>query len=779
MRLLDVKTLALHEFHGDNVPVYAILSHVWGPDEVTFADMQSGSLRKAATKKRGFSKLAGCCRQAVSDEYNWAWVDSCCIDKSSSAELSEAINSMFQWYNDAAVCYVYLDDVPAGSSQTRGKIHDSKWFTRGWTLQELLAPQYLVFFALNWQPLAHMPKLRPLKIQLAHSDTMDLTEQVSQITGIPEKYLSGKAALGRACVAQRMYWASRRETTRAEDRAYSLLGLFDISMPILYGEGLRKAFARLQAEIMKENPDQTILAWYRADATLYRLLAESPDDFQNSEDVAQVRREAAGSATWSSFYMTNLGLSITLPIPIPSGGEWSTGTVTEAILKCTASDPNEDRKRRVISLSIIFLDRDSEGRPIFICRRPPSWAFSNLQGSPTNMVLARNVMPRVESKLGGPKVVDSSTDIVLRGMHILANETGINIESLGDELLLEDIGVDSLLSISIAGRIYEELGVATFGRILEWPTVGQFRARLELCQISPFAAKTSDTSPESVLVASIRASSKVSSVLVRFIGSQKPAGTNKNLFVAPDATGSAAFLPIPVGWTGWRLLSPFIGVPGEYGCAIREISERLVNEIKRRQPHGPYSLGGWSMGGILAFEMARQLITSGEKVQHLIIVDDLPPLTDKAPEPLSPVLVARSSSMYIENYMDTSDSLHRTQNLRYEYVSASIAAIHQYSCEPIPSDKCPEVCIIWSKEAVGDELTISNLYHPLIPVRSRNGLGPNGWERFLDETKIKTRCVDGDHFTMRDVYFSKHAKVRDSSISRGVSRHNTRLANKV
>ncbi|KAK4465150.1 conidial yellow pigment biosynthesis polyketide synthase [Cladorrhinum samala] len=769
MRLIDVKTFELHEFHGDNVPVYVILSHVWGPDEVTFADMQTGSLRTAAEKKQGFSKLAACCQQAISDEYKWAWVDTCCIDKSSSAELSEAINSMFQWYKDAAVCYVYLDDVslpeqlnealpsdyPSDSIYAANcfiSTYRSKWFTRGWTLQELLAPQYLLFFAHNWQPFAHMPKLLPSEDQ--HIMKVDLTNTVSLITGIPEKYLSAKAALGQACVAQRMFWASSRNTTRAEDRAYSLLGLFDISMPILYGEGLRKAFARLQAEIMKENPDQTILAWHPTGATLYRLLAESPGDFRHSMHVAQLQREAAGSATWSSFYMTNLGLSITLPVLIPDGGEWRTGTVTSAIPRCTTMAPYERPTQRVISLSVIFLDRDSEGRPIFICRRPPSWAFSEVQGSATNIVLARNVMSRVESRANRSRVsnTSSSTDIVLRGMHILANETGINIESLRDELWLKDIGIDSLLSISIAGRLYEELGVANFGRILALNTVAQFRMRLSHCERLPFAAETPDASlesglsPESVLVASIRTSSKISTQFVREFSDWIP-GEIRTLFVAPDATGSANIFPVPLGWRGMMLLSSFIGGPGEYECSIREISERLVNEIKRHQPHGPYSLGGWSMGGTLAFEIARQLINSGEKVQHLVIVDDLPPLTDKPSEPLDQALAGLYSSRYIERYMTAPIIRFRAPSLRQCYVSSSIAALHKYSCEPIPSDKCPEVCIIWSKKAVGNE-SMTNSNHPLFPFRLRDGLGPNGWERFLDESKIQMRSVEGDHFTV-------------------------------
>ncbi|KAB5515512.1 heterokaryon incompatibility protein-domain-containing protein [Coniochaeta sp. 2T2.1] len=303
MWLLDTRTLELHEFTGDNIPSYAILSHVWGAEEVSFAEIKKPKHREAAGKKSGFSKIERCCAQALGDGHEWAWVDSCCIDKRSSAELSEAINSMYSWYANSDCCYVYLADVSAGGN-FREELKNSRWFTRGWTLQELLAPLRSVLFATDW---------------------------LSTITGIPANILSGDKFVSQACVSQRMFWASHRETTRPEDRAYSLLGLFDISMPILYGEGLRKAFLRLHHAIISKSGDETIFAWSTG-RYAHRLLAESPAEFQGSCSVVK-RDYWRGRNSWikdqvsmiidltmqefqSPFLMTNIGLRSTLPLVV-------------------------------------------------------------------------------------------------------------------------------------------------------------------------------------------------------------------------------------------------------------------------------------------------------------------------------------------------------------------------------------------------------------------------------------------------------------------------------
>jgi hypothetical protein len=268
MRLINSTTLQLEEFVPNLIPEYVILSHTWGEEEVSFKDMQ-GPL---AENMKGFAKIKNCCARAARDGFKYAWVDTCCIDKSSSAELSEAINSMYEWYKNARICYAYLEDV----SLTLGRLdwldfRQSRWFTRGWTLQELVAPSIVEFYDVNWTEVG---------------TKLSLQEELSHITGIDISVLRGDEPW--SCnVAQRMSWASRRCTTRPEDMAYCLMGIFDVKMPLLYGEGEELAFTRLQEEIMKGTEDYTLFAWLaqypQASGTYRGLLARSPREFGNPD----------------------------------------------------------------------------------------------------------------------------------------------------------------------------------------------------------------------------------------------------------------------------------------------------------------------------------------------------------------------------------------------------------------------------------------------------------------------------------------------------------------
>ena len=196
------------------------------------------------------SKIRRCCEIAESDGYHWIWIDSCCIDKTSSTELSEAISSMFNWYAFAEVCYVHLEGVKDGDNpeDEDSDFQCARWHSRGWTLQELLAPTFSVFFSEGWQKIG---------------TKYDLRIPLSKCTGIGEEYLTYKEDFRvHASIARRMTWAEKRKTTRVEDEAYCLLGLFDVNMPTLYGEG-RHAFQRLQAELAKHSTDATLFAWGR------------------------------------------------------------------------------------------------------------------------------------------------------------------------------------------------------------------------------------------------------------------------------------------------------------------------------------------------------------------------------------------------------------------------------------------------------------------------------------------------------------------------------------
>ncbi|KAH0551582.1 hypothetical protein GP486_007200, partial [Trichoglossum hirsutum] len=246
MRLLECNNVGVFrltkDLIGENIPQYAILSHTWGEDvgEVTFEDLIKGT----GESKAGYQKIRFCGSQATRDGLQYFWVDTCCIDKSSSAELQEAINSMFHWYRNAAKCYVYLSDVSRSAfdpsdefSRPSWKLafRKSRWFTRGWTLQELVAPASVEFFSKDWEKLGNKKSLE----QLIH-----------EITRIPVKALQG-SPLSDFSITERMSWADKRETTRKEDMAYSLLGIFDVYMPLIYGEGRDKALARLREETLK------------------------------------------------------------------------------------------------------------------------------------------------------------------------------------------------------------------------------------------------------------------------------------------------------------------------------------------------------------------------------------------------------------------------------------------------------------------------------------------------------------------------------------------------
>jgi hypothetical protein len=265
MRLLNSKSLELSEFYDTEIPPYAILSHTWGKEEVTLQDIQ----RPDVQNKAGFAKIMGCCNQAKLDGIEWVWIDTCCIDKTSSAELSEAINSMYAWYKDSEVCYAFLADVPPlDPFFPKDAFEKARWFKRGWCLQELIAPRKIEFYAKDWTEIG---------------TKWSLHSQIERITGIPADFLLQNTALANYTAAQKMSWASERRTTRREDEAYCLLGIFGISMPLLYGEG-RRAFYRLQEEMMKQTEDYSLFLWMESGSNLQSLylpgvFAPSPASF--------------------------------------------------------------------------------------------------------------------------------------------------------------------------------------------------------------------------------------------------------------------------------------------------------------------------------------------------------------------------------------------------------------------------------------------------------------------------------------------------------------------
>ncbi|KAI5369236.1 putative heterokaryon incompatibility [Septoria linicola] len=346
----DCEELKLETFNDERkLPKYAILSHVWlaAEEEVTYQDVKLDIMK--LRKREGWAKLDYTRKHAQQDGYQYCWIDTCCIDKSSSAELTEAINSMYRWYSVAETCYVYLADMPSrrraeifvqeseeeiqifrsepftGSIDlnfreqrglmlglvdpaTTSALNEEEhawdwealgrciWFTRGWTLQEMIAPLNVEFYSASW---GHIGPLAALVTRLA-----DMTE--------------------------RMSWASSRVTTKIEDQAYSPLGIFDLNLPIIYGEGA-KAFQRLQTEIIRAYSDQTIFAWLALASSgedvlaidfagppppkqkFLKLLAESPGAFKGCSRVVSVQRESDDPGTSRNHDLTDNGVRFNIP----------------------------------------------------------------------------------------------------------------------------------------------------------------------------------------------------------------------------------------------------------------------------------------------------------------------------------------------------------------------------------------------------------------------------------------------------------------------------------
>lgn len=320
MRLLNTTTLQLELFIGEP-PRYAVLSHRWDQgEEITFDDMKSSENIRL---RRGYKKLQVSAFMASQYGFEYIWIDTCCIDKSSSAELSEAINSMFQWYRRAEMCLAYLAD-----TSSLEDLDKSEWFRRGWTLQELVAPKNVRFFNDSWESLG---------------DKYELKGLLHTITGISEGVLLGTVGLDTVPACNKMAWAAGRATTRPEDMAYCLMGLFNVNMPLLYGEGAEKAFGRLQEEFIRTSDDESIFAWTaepaEVDASPYwGLLAPSPQCFKRSRRYTIPRFKAYRYGRPTE--ITNYGIRTSLTLQ-PLEKDVS-GTLFIAALNCSYHQDEAD-----------------------------------------------------------------------------------------------------------------------------------------------------------------------------------------------------------------------------------------------------------------------------------------------------------------------------------------------------------------------------------------------------------------------------------------------------
>ncbi|KAK6073224.1 HET domain-containing protein [Seiridium cupressi] len=311
MWLIKTDTLKLKNVINPEPGSCAILSHTWREEEISFQDFRDTDKAKAMMD---FGKIKKTCELALDRDIPYAWIDTCCIDKTSSAELSEAINSMFTWYHNAAVCFVYLSDLGPSSEPTVVALRRCRWFSRGWTLQELIAPTNVQFYNSHWQPVA---------------TKTEIPKELMEVTGINELAIifrdrgtDVREVLRSLPVSIKMSWAASRVTTRPEDMAYCLLGLFDINMPILYGEGER-AFIRLQEAICGQTNDLSLFAWTAAPAassvpsTPYRrILAHHPREFGEQPNKLSPERHSFNLSVWGfdfqhcDFTITNRGLQM-------------------------------------------------------------------------------------------------------------------------------------------------------------------------------------------------------------------------------------------------------------------------------------------------------------------------------------------------------------------------------------------------------------------------------------------------------------------------------------
>lgn len=305
---------------------------------------------------------------------------------------------MYRYYREAEVCYSFLSDISTASDFSQ-----SRWFTRGWTLQELIAPTHMIFFNREWQYLG---------------TKASLGDKISERTGVPQAILSGAESLESASVAQRMSWAASRKTTRLEDRAYSLMGIFDINMPLLYGEG-HKAFVRLQEEILRVSDDHSIFAWRHTDTRSDGgLLAETPDAFKDSKNIISWNPFTPYN---SPFTVTNKGVH--LDAPFIAQAEGGLGLV---ILHCAEAGSKDQLVG--VYLRDPFLTMEHFER----CR-PQEFTLINLGRFSPSQYPTRNLCIRLRGKVSSRTLGSSvSKDQGLQPRHSTAGDQNSTTDGVED-----------------------------------------------------------------------------------------------------------------------------------------------------------------------------------------------------------------------------------------------------------------------------------------------------------------------------------------------------------
>lgn len=288
MRLLDINNLEFTEFRDHERPTYAIASHRWQEEEVAYQEVRE----RRNTHKKGYRKVEAFAKYVRENVHpiRWLWIDTCCINKDSAAELSEAINLMFDWYRKAEVCLAYLVDADSDTAQGGRLFEKSEWFERGWTLQELLAPKTVVFLSKSWEVIGNKgasfhnygrsPVGRGLECEIAAR------------AGITENILHDYEKSRSLPVETRLKWMEDRKTSREEDLSYALYGIFEVALGANYGEGYKRARQNLLAAINQEESRAT------QQATQFRMITDwlsPPDPWTNHEMARQQYESKTGS----------------------------------------------------------------------------------------------------------------------------------------------------------------------------------------------------------------------------------------------------------------------------------------------------------------------------------------------------------------------------------------------------------------------------------------------------------------------------------------------------
>jgi hypothetical protein len=404
MWLINTETEKIEYVADPELHQYAILSHTWRREgEPTFQDIRSrvpNAFQRRIGDEERFSKVRETCRLARARNIPYAWVDNVCIDKTSSAELTEAINSMFRWYKEATVCFAYLVDLPVGRKKDlQHELSLCHWFTRGWTLQELVAPRTVEFYDEAWN---------------LRGNKHELSELLSTITRIDEPVLRDSSLLRNIPVARKMSWAATRQCTRIEDAAYSLFGLFDIHMPLIYGEG-DKAFIRLQEAIAQDTTDLSLFAWTSLNTDYKRqnyhgLFARSPVDFLDCDKLLRILSPVTPTEEYA---ITNKGIRLTARM---NEGE-SPGGDKDFLLNLDCLDSSRQQPDGMHSIVFIRLVRTPAGFVRHWAGLPVLMPASSVQRStPRTIYVPKTITPH------------ESRDLVMR----LAQRFHVDIDNRTD-----------------------------------------------------------------------------------------------------------------------------------------------------------------------------------------------------------------------------------------------------------------------------------------------------------------------------------------------------------